>query len=235
MMTVSLRSGTCAKISNKLRFMRASRRLRRRFRAEFGFDPPPLGTDMVGYAAHIRAMKAMGAPYFDGDLVEIGALLGGGTLTLSRFLTEQGSTREIVTVDVFETSTDHAVNTAGTAMCELYDSIVRQTGRSQLERFREVTAECENLRVIVGDSAQVGIPTDEVAFAFVDGNHSPEYVRSDFELLWPKMLPGGVLAFHDYRHDLPEVTREVDRIIEEVEPSDIRFDESTRTVYLRHP
>ena len=34
-------------------------------------------------------------------------------------------------------------------------------------------------------------------FAFIDGNHSYEYVKEDISLWWPKIKSGGILSGHD--------------------------------------
>jgi hypothetical protein len=66
--------------------------------------------------------------------------------------------------------------------------------------------------VVAGDSAEITLPSERIAFAHVDGNHSAAYVRSDFEKVWPLVVPGGVVAFDDYGYDLPVVTQTVDRL-----------------------
>ncbi len=52
--------------------------------------------------------------------------------------------------------------------------------------------------LVPGDSRQT-IPTlpDGIGLAFIDGNHAYEYAKSDAEGLWGKMLPGGIMVFHD--------------------------------------
>jgi predicted O-methyltransferase YrrM len=82
----------------------------------------------------------------------------------------------------------------------------------QRELFDAVTAGLDNVEVVVGDSAEVELPCERIAFAHIDGNHSARYVRSDFERVWPLVAPGGVVAFDDYGHDLPVVTDTVDAL-----------------------
>ena len=48
------------------------------------------------------------------------------------------------------------------------------------------------------DSADLKI-MEPVAFAFIDGCHTYEYCKSDFEKVAPHMIPGGVILLHDYR------------------------------------
>jgi len=40
---------------------------------------------------------------------------------------------------------------------------------------------------------------EPVEFVFVDGDHKYELVKLDFELWFPKLVKGGIMAFHDVR------------------------------------
>ena len=97
----------------------------------------------------------------------------------------------------------------------------RMAGRSgtQLEIFKSVTGGLSNITTIIGDSAEVELPIDRLAFGYIDGNHDAAYVRSDFEMIWTRLSPGGLVAVHDYDHDLPEVTRTVHELIGDHAPS----------------
>jgi predicted O-methyltransferase YrrM len=44
-------------------------------------------------------------------------------------------------------------------------------------------------------------------FVFVDGAHNFEYVKNDSEKGWRMLRPGGIIAWHDYRHQDPGVVR----------------------------
>jgi Methyltransferase domain len=44
---------------------------------------------------------------------------------------------------------------------------------------------------------------DAVDLVFVDGDHSPDGVREDWEVWHPHVRPGGTMAFHDARLDQP--------------------------------
>jgi predicted O-methyltransferase YrrM len=48
-----------------------------------------------------------------------------------------------------------------------------------------------------------GPPVDLV---FIDGDHSPEACREDWDVWHPHVKPGGAVAFHDARLDLPDGT-----------------------------
>jgi hypothetical protein len=143
-----------------------------------------------------------------GDVVEIGAFRGGGTYKLAKFLQREGLQKKVYTLDCFDIQFDHTENSDGDSMARLYHANLK--GESQRQAFDRVTDGLRNVVVIAGDSKVVGLPADAVCFAFIDGNHSDEYVTSDFYLVWKKLSPGGVLAFHDYGYDLPNVTAMID-------------------------
>lgn len=49
--------------------------------------------------------------------------------------------------------------------------------------------------------------SQNIDFGFIDGSHIYEDVKSDFELLWPRIRPGGALAFHDIKWSGNQVGR----------------------------
>lgn len=57
---------------------------------------------------------------------------------------------------------------------------------------------------------------EPVDFAFIDGDHTYEGVKADFENYGPLVRPGGIIAFHDilYREDQPSIR--VDRLWNEL-------------------
>ena len=182
-----------------------------RFRREWGFDPPPRWSDWVGYEVLLSEIRGRGVAQVPGDVLEIGALLGGGTAKLCTWFARHAPDKRVITVDIFDPAFDPTTTVQGWSMGELYATAMN--GRPQRELFDEVTQECGNLEVIAGDSTSVEIPTDALAFAFVDGSHVADDVRTDFETVWRRLSPGGVAAFHDYGGDLPGVTQTLhDRI-----------------------
>jgi len=177
----------------------------RRFRRRWGFAPPPQWSDWTGYEVRLEEIERHGLEAVHGDVLEIGPLLGGGTVKLCGWLARHAPDKRVIAVDVFDTSFDPTQTVAGWTMADLYAKVL--DGRDQRAVFDEVTSRCRNLVVVVGDSAQVELPSESLAFAFVDGNHSPASVRADFERVWQRLSPGGIAAFHDYGADLPGVTR----------------------------
>jgi predicted O-methyltransferase YrrM len=85
------------------------------------------------------------------------------------------------------------------------DPRVRQRvlGSIPLEARRIITGDTKERRTIEDTQAILrGRPVD---FLFIDGDHSYEGVRSDYENFSPLVRPGGMIALHDIA--TPETTR----------------------------
>ncbi len=87
---------------------------------------------------------------------------------------------------------------------------------------------------IADDSKNVTLPTDRVCFGFIDGNHQPDYVVNYFRMVWEKRSPGGVVAYHDYGWDLPEVTTTIDQLCSQYrsEVADTHVDSENHIIYV---
>lgn len=188
------------------------------FRARWGFPSPPLWSDWSGYSRLLVELERNRIADVPGDVVEIGVLLGGGTYKLCKYLEREAPGKQVYAIDIFDPSFDSTTCAEGATMAELYQAALADgsvQGRTQREIFDHITADCHNLAVLAEDSATVQIPAERIAFAYIDGNHSAEYVRSDFELIWSKLSPGGIVSFDDYGSNIPEVTRTLHEIIGE--------------------
>lgn len=52
---------------------------------------------------------------------------------------------------------------------------------------------------------------DAIDFLFVDGDHQDDGIQRDLKHWLPKMIPGGLVAFHDYfNEDFPSIRRRVE-------------------------
>jgi hypothetical protein len=204
-----------------------------RYRMKFGFPPPPAGTDLVGYEAFIEFFRDRELMSVPGDLVEIGAFRGGGTYKLARYLQKHGAQKKVYTIDCFDIQFDRTQNVDGVSMADFYQTWL--AGKSQRKIFDEVTAGIPNIVVIAEDSKLAKLPAKSVCFAFIDGNHSDEYVANDFYLIWNKLSPGGVVAFHDYGFDLPNVTTRIDQLCAQhmLEIAEQFLDDQRHIVYIR--
>jgi hypothetical protein len=82
--------------------------------------------------------------------------------------------------------------------------------------------------------ASASFPAASVDAAYLDGDHSYEFVKSDLEHWFPKVKKGGFLCGHDYLHGgkekdaWPGVTKAVDEFVASHGlPSPILFDDSS--------
>jgi len=69
-----------------------------------------------------------------------------------------------------------------------------------------------------------------VSALFIDGNHSYDSVMSDIRDYVPKVVPDGVILFHDY-HNFIEVKNAVDSMCENTKDFQVLYDcDSIRAV-----
>ena len=168
--------------------------------------------DFVGYEVLIDFMTDRALYELQGDIIEIGAFLGGGTVKLALF--GKMHDRRVFAVDIFDPGCDQTRDTGGTRMCDIYEAFLQ--GRSQRDVYGETTQGYDNIVTIDKDSREVEFPAEQAfIFGFIDGNHDPDYVKNDFNLIWSHLVPGGTVGFHDYDFDLPDVTETVNRLIDE--------------------
>ncbi len=171
---------------------------------------PP--TDLVGYEALIDFIKKHSLHHLEGDLIEIGVFTGGGTVKLARFARRYH--KRVYAVDIFNPGADKTETPDGVRMCDIYQAFLE--GRSQLEAYRETTRRFDNIVTICRDSRRVRFPGEQkFMFGFIDGNHHPDYVRNDFYIVWHNLTASGVLGFHDYNSELPEVTETINALMAE--------------------
>ncbi len=168
--------------------------------------------DFVGYEVLIGFMKRRGLYRLQGDIIEIGAYMGRGTAKLAKFAKRYG--KKVYAIDVFDPSLDNTISMSGVKAGDVYEAFL--CGRSMLAAYRASTRGLDNIITMREDSKKVSLPRRQrFMFGFIDGCHQQSYVESDFHLIWPHLVSGGALGFHDYKFDdWPEVTRATDRLIQ---------------------
>jgi hypothetical protein len=169
--------------------------------------------EYVGYENLIRFIEDRALQNLDGDIIEIGAYMGGGTIKLAKFAKKHG--KKVIAVDVFDPGMDKTVGKGGVTAGEVYQAFLE--GDSMLKTYEKTTHGFDNIVTIKKDSRKVRFPREQkFFFGFVDGCHQKVCVENDFAVIWPHLVSGGVIGFHDYKfNDWPEVTPAVDGIVAE--------------------
>jgi len=174
--------------------------------------------DLVGYENLIKVCEKENIVKLPGDFIEIGSFVGGGTRKLANYAIR--FRKRVYAIDIFEPLADFTTCEKGISMADIYTNILSSLGLTMFEAYWFNVSKYPNVITIPKNSAcaheiQRSFPEDQqFAFGFIDGNHSPEYVVNDFYLVWNHLVPGGIVAFHDYGYDLPKVTETIDKLIQ---------------------
>lgn len=117
-----------------------------------------------------------------GEIVEIGASVGRATTAIA-YGCKHGGTGKVTTIDSYAWKT------------------VKDIENSE-QQFRRNTARLKDyIQLHVAASEEIGKGWNRpIKMIFIDGDHSYEAVRRDIELFLPHIVPGGVVAFHDYHN-----------------------------------
>ena len=167
--------------------------------------------DFVGYEVLIDFIKQRALCKLEGDIVEIGAYMGRGTAKLAKFAQRYG--KKVYAIDVFDPSLDKTVSKSGIKAGDVYEAFLQ--GRSMLEAYQESTRGLHIIVTIREDSQKVSFPEEQrFVVGFIDGCHQQAYGENDFHVIWPHLVSGGALGFHDYEFaDWPEVTRAANKLM----------------------
>ena len=167
--------------------------LRNAARRAIGFMP-----DDEGMALYEAALDA--APR--GPLLEIGSYCGKSTLYLAAAAREHDAI--VFSIDHHRGSEEHQPG-------EEYHDPALTDAEGQVDTlttFRRTIEQAGVSEVVVGIVASSEVAAKAwrtpLAMVFIDGGHSSEAARSDFESWTPHLLPDGVLAIHDVFEDPDE-------------------------------
>jgi hypothetical protein len=169
-----------------------------------------LRNDLVGYETLLKFIVKNNIASLNGDFLEIGAFLGGGSAKLAKYCKQFD--KKLFVVDPFDPSFDKTVNSRNESMAWIYNKIL---GKKDLWTcFKRNTRFLDNIVVYHKSSMGLIFPNKtKFCFAFIDGCHDPKYIINDFGLAWERAVPGGIVAVHDYGGALNVVTKTIDDLI----------------------
>lgn len=146
-----------------------------------------------------------------GDVVEFGCYAGTTSLFIRRLLDETGesTTREFHVYDSFEGLPDKHQADQSAAGIDFEAGKLMVSKKEFLNQFRSahlqppITHKCWFEELTSAD-----VP-EQIAFAFLDGDFYTS-ILSSLKLVWPRLVPGGVVLVDDYqRPELPGAERAV--------------------------
>ncbi len=159
-------------------------------------DDASLLTSVEGYLLEIQGFTltkmASDGPGV-GAIVEIGSFKGRSTCYLA--LGSKRANREpVYAIDHFEGSPEHQEG----AECATKEIETEGTTFNVFKRNIEAQGLSDYVRPIVASSREASATWDQpIRLLFIDGDHSYEASREDFECWEPFVVPGGLIAFHD--------------------------------------
>jgi predicted O-methyltransferase YrrM len=142
-----------------------------------------------------------------GDVVEIGSWQGRSTSFLARAVKNSGNGHFY--------AIDHFRGNVG----KEHFYVVNEDDLSDLEAGFQANME----RIGLNDSIKLFNMSNEeachhledskVRFLFIDGDHTKEGVQKDLELFFPKLMPGAIIVFDDFRSSLTGLVEAVDEFM----------------------
>jgi predicted O-methyltransferase YrrM len=148
-------------------------------------------------------------------ICELGSYMGGSVIPLALGAGASGASNRVVAVD------DHEWHRHAAA--EVAPEYVQRLP-STLPAFRENVRNAgvaDRVDVLVQDTAAAAADVEAVSLLFVDAAHDERSIRRDLAAWLPRVVPGGVVVFHDYHNS---AWPDVERVVDEMRP---RFVELT--------
>jgi predicted O-methyltransferase YrrM len=134
-----------------------------------------------------KVLHAMAEFNRQGLTVEIGSWKGKSTIYLAAGAEENKyGINRVVAIDHFKGSSEHQGNGPVDTLADF-------------KRNLNAAGLAANVRAMVMTSLMAvrTFHDRSVGAIFIDGAHEYEAVKQDFDLWWPKIAPGGVIALHD--------------------------------------
>ena len=140
----------------------------------------------------------------DGQYVELGTYRGGSTLCLAGGMKDARVNAHLTTIDTHDQSNLDPVQVRDLGSPEVMQQFVIDLCKNK--------GVGEYVTVVRGDTSTTAKDYQdmEITFLFIDGDHSYEGCKADFEAWSPLVKSGGEVAFHD--NNFPEVAAVINEI-----------------------
>lgn len=153
----------------------------------------------------------------DGDtFVEVGVFLGRSTLYLAEKVKESGKRINLYAVDLFDHKDwEGAIRRNHVApYLDAPDEFPHCSGVDHYTAIRYVLTASgmwDRINLVHGASLDAAkmFSDHSLRFVFLDADHGYQSVREDLAAWSPKVMPGGILAGHDYVSQWPGVIQAV--------------------------
>jgi hypothetical protein len=144
------------------------------------------GRATVGELAFLRACAGL-APR-DGAYIELGCYQGRSTAAIL-----DGTVCDLISIDDFS----YAPPDLGPSSASVVAA--------------HLGIRCDRWRCVFGDSASIPPKVEQVAFLFVDTEHTASRLTVEFDAWLPLTMPGAVIVLHDYSPRFPGIVAVTDR------------------------
>lgn len=166
-------------------------------------------------------------------LIDIAGLIGvRGYLQPDEMekLSELAAGRNVIEIGSFRGLSSFALALTAKSLLCVDTFAAHDNGQTQMDHattlddFKQATTRFTNVKFFVGTSADAssdfpgGMSFDMV---FIDGMHDEVNVRLDRDLWWARLLPGGIMAFHDYQGGFPGVVKVADESFGQAKPGTV--------------
>ena len=136
-----------------------------------------------------------------GVIVEIGSWQGKSTVWLGKGA-QAGHHPSIYAIDPHQGNVIMNESNPTMSTLDTFNNNIRQAGLEQL------------VTPVVKTSVEAAKDFDRpIELIFIDGLHEYEHVKTDFEAWFPKVILGGIMAFHDTVGKAPGPRKLVDRYV----------------------
>jgi predicted O-methyltransferase YrrM len=160
--------------------------------------------DLEGYTLLQLAATGGGA----GAIVEIGSYFGRSTAFLAAGSKAAGR-EKVVAVDHFKGSPEHQPGQAYASPALAREGTTLPTFEANLRRLELA----DHVTTVVAASADAAKEwSGPIRLLFIDGDHSYEASKQDFEMWSPFVVPHGIICFHDVP-TWPGVTRFYEELV----------------------